>query len=75
MNKTLLSNISNKISNIKDIKDIKDDLIKQRTELNNRRSLSKITTIDFLYYVEHKPFYIKRKIYLSVKLIFNAFTT
>ncbi|SUC38746.1 Uncharacterised protein [Proteus mirabilis] len=72
MNKTLLSNISNKISNIKDIK---DDLIKQRTELNNRRSLSKITTIDFLYYVEHKPFYIKKEIYLSVKLIFNAFTT
>lgn len=58
MNKTLLSNISNKISNIKDIK---DDLIKQRTELNNRRSLSKITTIDFLYYVEHKPFYIKKE--------------
>ncbi|MBU9978185.1 hypothetical protein KTP48_05455 [Proteus mirabilis] len=58
MNKTLLSNTSNMISNIKDIK---DDLIKQRAELNNLRSLSKITTIDFLYYVEHKPFYLNKE--------------
>ncbi len=55
MNKTLLSNTSNMISNIK------DDLIKQRAELNNLRSLSKITTIDFLYYVEHKPFYLNKE--------------